>query len=127
MIVMTIFSNKLLSTIKRIFGSNNNAFKSQIKAIKIALIIFTCCYTLRVVRNTIVTIFWAPCFTIHRQLISDLTNIGFYFLSDWIAIYSMLKVHHKNFRIEDDKLDEDVMFTADDRPRSGSIEETLTS
>jgi len=65
--------------------------------VKTALLVFTFAYSLRVVRNTIVTIFWAPCFPVHRQLTTNLVNLVFYLLSEWVAMFFMLRVHHRNY------------------------------
>ena len=91
------FTIKLINLIRSLFGDNNSAFDAEIKQVKRALFVFAFAYSLRVIRNTLVTIYWAPCFPVHRQLTTNLVNLIFYILSDWIAIFFMLKVHSKNY------------------------------
>jgi len=87
----------LLKTIEKMFGLKNHAFMNEIREVRTALIIFAVCYTIRVIRNSLFVYFWEPCFTVHRDLLTNFVNTIFYFISDWFAIFAMLNVHHKNF------------------------------
>ena len=99
-IMMAIASFNLLKTISNIFGLNNTAFLNEISQVKYALVIFTVCYSLRVIRNSLVVYFWSPCFTVHRDLTTNFVNTIFYIISDWFAIFAMLRVHHHNYSKE---------------------------
>lgn len=94
---MIVFTRKLIKLIRQIFGHNNANFDKEIKQVKIALFVFAFAYSLRVIRNTLVTIYWAPCFAVHRQLTTNLVNMIFYILCEWIAIFFMMQVHNKNY------------------------------
>lgn len=97
LIVMVYVTHKLIQLIRKIFGDNNAAFDAEIRQVKNALLVFAFAYSLRVIRNSLVTILWEPCFPVHRQLTTNLVNLIFYLLSDWIAIFFMLRVHNKNY------------------------------
>lgn len=62
--------------------------------------VFAFAYSFRVLRNAFVTIFWVPCFPVHRQLTTNFVNLIFYIMSDWIAIFFLLRVHDKNYGIK---------------------------
>ena len=65
---------------------------------RVALVIFAVCYTIRVIRNLLVVIYWTPCFTVHRDLTTNFLNTIFILSSDWFAILAMLIVHHINYK-----------------------------
>ena len=112
LIAMIYFTRKLVLVIRSIFGNNNASFDSEILQVKRALVVFAFAYSLRVIRNTLVTIYWTPCFPVHRQLTTNLVNLIFYVLSDWIAIFFMLRVHSKNYSAKSqDKGEEDDEYT----------------
>ena len=64
--VMVIYTKKLIVLIRSIFGDNNSTFDAEIRQVKRALFVFAFAYSIRVIRNTLVTIYWAPCFAVHR-------------------------------------------------------------
>lgn len=97
LLAMIFFTRKLVLVIRKIFGDNNASFDAEIKQVKRALFVFAFAYSLRVIRNTLVTIYWYPCFPVHRQLTTNFVNLIFYLLSDWIAIFFMLQVHRINY------------------------------
>jgi hypothetical protein len=97
-IMMGAASYNLLKTIKSIFGLENHSFKNEVNQVRVALLIFAVCYTVRVIRNTLVVIYWTPCFTVHRDLTTNFVNTLFYLISDWFAIFAMILVHHNNYK-----------------------------
>lgn len=127
-IMMAVASYVLLQTIKTIFGVENASFKKEIKEVKNALTVFAVCYLIRVIRNTLYVIYWKPCYTVHRDLLTNFVNIIFYLISDWFAIYAMLMVHHKNFgiQLEREEISNQQLSTSDD-PDLGTITNEVMS
>ncbi len=115
-IMMVAASYYLLRTIKSIFGIKNHSFKNEVNQVRVALLIFAVCYTIRVIRNTLVVIYWTPCFTVHRDLTTNFVNTLFYLISDWFAILAMLSVHHNNYKER----------PADDRSKTNSVSAILS-
>lgn len=115
-IMMIAASYVLLRTIKSIFGLENHSFKNEVNQVRVALLIFAVCYTFRVIRNTLVVIYWTPCFTVHRDLTTNFVNTLFYLISDWFAIFAMLSVHHNNYK----------EMPADDRSKANSVSAILS-
>jgi hypothetical protein len=62
-----------------------------------ALVIYAISFSIRVIRNTLVTIFWSPCFTVYSLLTTSLINVFFYILTDFIPIFFILRIHYKNY------------------------------
>lgn len=65
---------------------------------RLVLAMFGTCYTLRVIRNVLLVIYWGPCYTVHRDLTTNFLNTIFLLCSDGMAIFGILIVHHKNYK-----------------------------
>lgn len=86
-------TTSLVKIIREMFGTVNEALENEIQQVQMALRIFAFSYVVRVFRNTILVLFWDPCFTVNNLIETSSLNLLFYVVCDFIPVAFMLRMH----------------------------------